>query len=146
MLFLITIGVFYNSFFDNIFVCMNNEEIRKRILARRKEQQLSQADLADKLSISQTAYYKIEKGRTHLISDHLPKIASILDLPEEELVLGYDLSRYADIINEKDRRIAELEAIIADKNKIIELYPALWRPGQTRPDADASLDRYMRPQ
>ena len=75
---------------------MNNEEIRKRILARRKEQQLSQADLADRLSISQTAYYKIEKGRTHLISDHLPKIASILDLPEEELVLGYDLSRYAD--------------------------------------------------
>ena len=121
MLFLITIGVFYNSFFDNIFVCMNNEEIRKRILARRKEQQLSQADLADRLSISQTAYYKIEKGRTHLISDHLPKIASILDLPEEELVLGYDLSRYADIINEKDRRIAELEAIIADKNKIIAL-------------------------
>lgn len=125
MLFLITIGVFYNSSFDNIFVCMNNEEIRKRILARRKEQQLSQADLADRLSISQTAYYKIEKGRTHLISDHLPKIASILDLPEEELVLGYDLSRYADIINEKDRRIAELEAIIADKNKIIELQAEL---------------------
>ena len=125
MLFLITIGVFYNSFFDNIFVCMNNEEIRKRILARRKEQQLSQADLADRLSISQTAYYKIEKGSTHLISDHLPKIASILDLPEEELVLGYDLSRYADIINEKDRRIAELEAIIADKNKIIELQAEL---------------------
>ena len=104
---------------------MNNEEIRKRILARRKEQQLSQADLADRLSISQTAYYKIEKGRTHLISDHLPNIASILDLPEEELVLGYDLSRYADIINEKDRRIAELEAIIADKNKIIELQAEL---------------------
>ena len=108
---------------------MNNEEIRKRILARRKEQQLSQADLADRLSISQTAYYKIEKGSTHLISDHLPKIASILDLPEEELVLGYDLSRYTEILHEKDRRkdrrIAELEAIIADKNKIIELQAEL---------------------
>ena len=51
---------------------MTNEEIRNRIKARRKEQQLSQADLAEKLSISQTAYYKIEKGNTGLISDHLP--------------------------------------------------------------------------
>ena len=66
-----------------------------------------------------------EKGSTHLISDHLPKIASILDLPEEELVLGYDLSRYTEILHEKDRRIAELEAIIADKNKIIELQAEL---------------------
>ena len=75
---------------------MTNEEIRNRIKARRKEQQLSQADLAEKLSISQTAYYKIEKGNTGLISDHLPKIASILKIPEEELVLGYDTSKYSE--------------------------------------------------
>lgn len=94
-------------------------------MARRKEQQLSQADIADRLSISQTAYYKIEKGNTQLISDHLSKIASILDLPEEELVLGYDFSKIDSIISEKNKRIAELESIIADKNRIIELQAEL---------------------
>jgi transcriptional regulator with XRE-family HTH domain len=100
---------------------MTNEEIRNRIKARRKEQQLSQADLAEKLSISQTAYYKIEKGNTGLISDHLPKIASILNIPEEELVLGYDTTKYSEELKMKEKRIAELESIIADKDRIIEL-------------------------
>ncbi|HIZ85250.1 MAG TPA: helix-turn-helix domain-containing protein [Candidatus Coprenecus stercoravium] len=104
---------------------MNNEEIRKRIKDKRKAQQLSQSEMAEKLSISQTAYYKIEKGDTHLISDHLPKLASILQLPEEELVFGYETQNYAEIIKEKNRRIAELESIIADKDKIIALQSEL---------------------
>lgn len=104
---------------------MNNEEIRKRIKDRRKEQQLSQAELAEKLSISQTAYYKIEKGDTHLISDHLSKLATILDIPEDELVLGYNTERLSEILREKDLRIAELERIIEDKEKIIRLQEEL---------------------
>lgn len=104
---------------------MNNEEIRKRIKDRRKEQQLSQAELAEKLSISQTAYYKIEKGDTHLISDHLSKLATILDIPEDELVLGYKTERLSEILREKDLRIAELERIIEDKERIIRLQEEL---------------------
>lgn len=104
---------------------MNNEEIRKRIKDRRKEQQLSQAELAEKLSISQTAYYKIEKGDTHLISDHLSKLATILDIPEDELVLGYNTERLSEILREKDLRIAELERIIEDKERIIRLQEEL---------------------
>lgn len=104
---------------------MNNEEIRKRIKDRRKEQQLSQAELAEKLSISQTAYYKIEKGDTHLISDHLSKLATILDIPEDELVLGYKTERLSEILREKDLRIAELEKIIEDKERIIRLQEEL---------------------
>lgn len=104
---------------------MNNEEIRKRIKDRRKEQQLSQAELAEKLSISQTAYYKIEKGDTHLISDHLSKLASILDIPEDELVLGYNTEHLSEILREKDLRIAELERIIEDKERIIRLQEEL---------------------
>lgn len=104
---------------------MNNEEIRKRIKDRRKEQQLSQAELAERLSISQTAYYKIEKGDTHLISDHLSKLATILEIPEEELVLGYSTGHLSDILKEKDLRIAELEKIIEDKDKIIRLQEEL---------------------
>ena len=106
---------------------MNNEEIRKRIKDRRREQQLSQAELADRMSISQTAYYKIEKGETHLISDHLPKLASILDIAEEELLLGFDISRFTEIIQEKDKRIADLEKMLEDKDKIIRLQEELLR-------------------
>lgn len=124
-LFYTTFDLFLNSFFDNIFVHMNNEEIRKRIKDRRKEQQLSQAELAEKLSISQTAYYKIEKGDTHLISDHLSKLATILDIPEDELVLGYNTERLSEILREKDLRIAELERIIEDKERIIRLQEEL---------------------
>lgn len=124
-LFYTTFDLFLNSFFDNIFVHMNNEEIRKRIKDRRKEQQLSQAELAEKLSISQTAYYKIEKGDTHLISDHLSKLATILDIPEDELVLGYNTERLSEILREKDMRIAELERIIEDKERIIRLQEEL---------------------
>lgn len=106
---------------------MNNEEIRKRIKNRRKEQQMSQAEIADKLSISQTAYYKIEKGETHLISDRLNKLAYILDIPEEELVFGYNTAHSAELLAEKDRRIAELEKIIEDKERIIRLQEELLR-------------------
>lgn len=127
LLFLTTFNLFLNSFFDHNFVYMNNEEIRKRIKDRRKEQQMSQAELAERMSISQTAYYKIEKGETHLISDHLSKLASILDVPEEELLLGFDVASYTDILREKDKRIADLEKIIEDKDKIIRLQEELLR-------------------
>lgn len=106
---------------------MNNDEIRKRIKDRRREQQLSQAELADRMSISQTAYYKIEKGETHLISDHLSKLASILDIAEEELLLGFDTSRFTEIIQEKDKRITDLEKMLEDKDKIIRLQEELLR-------------------
>ena len=84
---------------------------------------LFRVEIAERLSISQTAYYKIERGKTSLISEHLPKIADALDLSEEALVLGYEpgeKEKYESIIAEKDRRIAELEAALADKNRIIE--------------------------
>ena len=90
---------------------MNDKDIKNRIARYRREHNLSQAEIAERLSISQTAYYKIERGKTSLISEHLPKIADALDLSEEALVLGYEpgeKEKYESIIAEKDRRIAEL--------------------------------------
>lgn len=107
---------------------MNDKDIKKRIAKYRREHNLSQAEIAERLSISQTAYYKIEKGETSLISEHLSKIADVLHLPEETLVLGYEpgeKEKYEKIIAEKDKRIAELEASLADKNRIIELQDRL---------------------
>ena len=129
-LYCITFNLFLNSYFGYTFVHMNDKDIKNRIARYRREHNLSQAEIAERLSISQTAYYKIEKGKTALISEHLPKIADALDLSEEALVLGYEpgeKEKYESIIAEKDRRIAELEAALADKNRIIELQDRLLR-------------------
>lgn len=116
---------------------MNDRDIKKRIEEYRKAKHYSQADLAEKLSISQAAYYKIEKGDTTLISDHLSKIASALDLSDEALVLGYDpldrdsceaaVAELSRQLAEKERRIAELEATLKDKLQIIQLQEQLLR-------------------
>lgn len=123
-----TFYLFLNSFIGYTFVHMNDKDIKDRIAKYRRAHNLSQAEIAERLSISQTAYHKIEKGETSLISEHLSKIANVLDLPEETLVLGYEpgeKKKYEKMIAEKDRKIAELEATLADKNRIIELQDRL---------------------
>ena len=87
---------------------MNDKDIKNRIARYRREHNLSQAEIAERLSISQTAYYKIERGKTSLISGHLHKIADAFDLSEEALVLGYEpgeKEQYERIIAEKDRNL-----------------------------------------
>ena len=122
---------FIFKFLFRVYFCSyDDKDIKNRIARYRREHNLSQAEIAERLSISQTAYYKIERGKTSLISEHLPKIADALDLSEEALVLGYEpgeKEKYESIIAEKDRRIAELEAALADKNRIIELQDRLLR-------------------
>lgn len=122
---------FIFKFLFRVYFCSHERQgYQNRIARYRREHNLSQAEIAERLSISQTAYYKIERGKTSLISEHLPKIADALDLSEEALVLGYEpgeKEKYESIIAEKDRRIAELEAALADKNRIIELQDRLLR-------------------
>ena len=104
---------------------MNNLEIKKRIEQQRRKQNLSQSDVADLLSISQTAYHKIEKGDTILVSERIPQLATILHISEEELIFGKEFNTVREqndlVIAERDSRIAELEEIIKDKNRIIHL-------------------------
>lgn len=112
---------------------MDNKSVKNNIYKARIEKGLSQADVAEKLKISQTSYHKIEKGSTSLISERVTHIAEILGVSDEKLVLGYDVpseaesqkkleeavSAYNIIIKEKEKRISELEEIIEDKKSII---------------------------
>ena len=104
---------------------MDNKAIKQRIERRRKELALSQSEIAKILDISQTAYHKIEKGDTDLVSDRVEQLSQILKMSEEELIFGYQikttLSESTSLLEEKDRRIAELEDIITDKSRIIQL-------------------------
>lgn len=68
---------------------MDNNSVKANIKKFRKTHQLTQSEMADKLGISRTAYRNIENGETRLISDSITKIADILDICSEELVLGY---------------------------------------------------------
>jgi transcriptional regulator with XRE-family HTH domain len=104
---------------------MDNKAIKQRIEKRRKELALSQSEIAKILDVSQTAYHKIEKGDTALVSDRVEQLSEILKMSEEELIFGYHikttLSESSSLLEEKDRRIAELENIIKDKSRIIDL-------------------------
>lgn len=119
---------------------MDNISIKDNIRKIRKARKLTQEDMAHKLGISLTAYRDFEKGNTMILHGNLPKIASCLDTPTEEIVLGYrpaqiegtDLkeiqAEYTGKINILERRIEDLEKLvkaqeesIASKNEIIAM-------------------------
>ena len=119
---------------------MDNISIKNNIRKIRKARKLTQEDMAHKLGISLTAYRDFEKGNTAILHGNLPKIASCLDTPTEEIVLGYRPAQiegtnlkevqaeFVGKINILERRIADLEKLvkaqeesIASKNEIISM-------------------------
>lgn len=72
---------------------MDNNSVKNNISRIRKDAGLSQTVMAEKLGISRTAYRNIEKGDTKLISDSIDRIAEILNISKEEIILGYAPSR-----------------------------------------------------
>lgn len=68
---------------------MDNNSVKKNIAVLRKRLGLTQQEMAEKLGISRNAYRRIESGETALVNDYLLRIASILDMTADELVLGY---------------------------------------------------------
>src|SRR5574344_404859 len=71
------------------FVTMDNSSVKNNIFKLRKERGLSQEEMAQKMNISITAYRKLEKGKTAIISERLFQLSDILGVPEADLVLGY---------------------------------------------------------
>lgn len=119
---------------------MDNSSIKDNIRKIRKARKLTQEEMALQLGISLTAYRDFEKGSTSILNSNLHKIASLLDTPTEEIVLGYrpaqiegsDLrqvqAEYSDRIDILERRIRDLEnlvksheEVISSKNEIIAM-------------------------
>ncbi|WP_281234029.1 helix-turn-helix transcriptional regulator [Flavobacterium gelatinilyticum] len=61
-------------------------QIKQKIKSIRELKNYTQEYMADKLEISQAAYSKIEKGPTDLSLRKLEKIASIFDVPMENII------------------------------------------------------------
>ena len=56
------------------------KHVLRQIVYRRKRLGLSQTDLAQKLNITLSGYYKIEKGKTDLNFRRMLEIAAVLNI------------------------------------------------------------------
>ena len=110
---------------------MDNASIKKNIRKVRKSRKFTQEEMAHKLGISLTAYRDFEKGGTSILNGNLLKMASFLETPTEELVLGYrpmqadglhikNLQKeYSDKESILNRRISDLENLVRAKDQTI---------------------------
>ena len=69
-----------------------DKTIKANLAARRRQENLTQAALAEKVNIDRNTYRNIESGATMMINPHLPAICRELHCTIEELLLGYDPS------------------------------------------------------
>ena len=111
---------------------MDNSSIKNNIRKIRKARKLTQEDMALRLGISLTAYRDFEKGNTSILNGNLHRIASLLDTPTEEIVLGYRpvqmeganlkemQAEYSGKINVLEQRILDLEKLVASNEEIIQ--------------------------
>ena len=103
---------------------MDNNSIKDNIRKLRKQRRLTQEEMALQLGISLTAYRDFEKGKTSILHCNLMKIASLLDTPTEEVLLGYKPSqiegtKLKDVEEEYNGKITILETRIADLEKLV---------------------------
>ena len=69
---------------------MDNSTIKKNLETYRERRHISQTEMALLIETSRNSYRQMEKGDTMLINDKLPRIASVLGVSTEELILGYE--------------------------------------------------------
>ncbi len=103
---------------------MDDLTIKDNIRRIRKDRKLTQEQMAHMMNISLTAYRDLEKGRTNIVNDNLPKIADLLGTSTEEIVLGYrpvqaEGRQVEDVQAEYGERIATLQRRIADLEELV---------------------------
>ncbi|MEP6804156.1 MAG: helix-turn-helix transcriptional regulator [Flavobacterium sp.] len=104
-----------------------NVVVGNKLKELRKNKNLSQEQVADYLTISQSAYARIESGESHSWASHILKICTIFEITPEELFhldskknessreTIYQLSD--DIIEQYEEKIKELRKVIKDLKK-----------------------------
>ena len=121
---------------------MDEATIRENLKKARNTLGYTQAQMAESLDISVTAYQKIESGKTRIINRNFSKCADSLGMTLPELVVGfkpvrdpeaelaearqsYELktkvleSRYINEILQMEKEIGRLKEAIADKDETI---------------------------
>lgn len=69
------------------------KELGARIATARKERGMTQQALADQLGIAQQTLAHYEVGRIRIVASLLPRVAELLDLSLDELLVGTPIVR-----------------------------------------------------
>lgn len=96
-------------------------EIKERIRTLREAKRFSQYDMADRLSISQSTYLQIEKGKTELTVTRLIEIADVLET-SLAVLLGLEEQKASsgkDETQELRKKVSELQDRLHDKDEIL---------------------------
>jgi transcriptional regulator with XRE-family HTH domain len=104
---------------------MDEASIKTNIFNHRKSRKLTQNEIAESLKISANAYRGIEKGKTAIINQNVVKLANLLELSTEELVLGYDpvqmtTTSIEDVKAEYGNKVCSLEERLEKMEKLVE--------------------------
>lgn len=67
---------------------MKGDFFHTNLRTARERAGLSQAELAEEIGVARTTIVYLESGKTNLFSKHIPAIARVLGLTEEELLCG----------------------------------------------------------
>lgn len=94
--------------------------VLEKIKGLRTKKNISQTDMAEKLNISQSSYFQIEKGNTELTITRLYEIAKVLEISVNELLGETTQPINNERVKELEKRVLELEDRVKDKEKIIE--------------------------
>ena len=124
---------------------MDNNSIKENIERIRTEHHLSQAEMAKELGISRNAYRKLEKGETKLISDTVFKIADVLNVSPEEVLIGHSLSRSIDAKAEQyDASLNLLKMVYETKlDGLKREYDRLGEILKEKEDTACALEHYV---
>ncbi len=69
----------------------NEEKIRSNILQIRRNKKFTQLDMGEKLNITESAYNRIESGKTALSYKHLSHIASVFNIDVIDIITYPDV-------------------------------------------------------
>lgn len=100
---------------------MDNQSIKKNIELLRRRSGLSQTEAARQLDISRVAFRNLEKGDTIIVNDLFFKLAEILGVSPEHLMLGYEPGASSGELEETQTRLAnQMASMVADYEKRLD--------------------------
>lgn len=112
------------------------KQLRDNLNRIRREKNLSQKEMAEKLGMSRVAYANIETGKTRLINRKVERFVELNDVSPAEMVLGYKINeddvhtlqqaqadygrRRQEIVDAYEKRIEALNKEIDNLKKQVE--------------------------
>lgn len=124
-------SAYIESLIASYFCSMDERILKNHIRRVREDLGLTQEEFAMELGIDTSTYWRLEDGKTRLISRYLYKIAEHAKMTVADLVAGRDVERILEEsagLRDKldsqrayyEQKLAERDATIANLNRLIE--------------------------